>query len=87
MFQVNRVHFGNNIFNSKITAKITLIVGSKFTLTFHIGEDDYFVYTGDEGRNFQYQFPHQLNIKDIECVQLWDDIEYVNEIIFRYKQK
>lgn len=61
--------------------------GSEFTLTFHFTENEIIVYTEDEGRTYQYQFGHKFDISQIENVQVWDDIEYIQEIIFRYKTK
>jgi len=59
--------------------------GQTFVLTFLFTDTDITVYTEDDGRCFQYAFTHKFDISDIKSVQLWDDFEYVDEIIFRYK--
>lgn len=61
--------------------------GHKFVLTFLFDDNEFVVYTGDDNRMFQYKFEYQFDIGDIKCIQLWDDIDYISEIIFRYKNK
>lgn len=61
--------------------------GHNFVLTFMFDDNEFLVYSEDEFRNFQYRFPYQYDIRDIKTVQVWDDVEYINEIIFRYKSK
>lgn len=67
--------------------KNVIFSGSEFVLTFHFTDNEIIVYTEDEGRTYQYQFGHKFNINEIESVQVWDDIEYIQEITFRYKTK
>lgn len=59
--------------------------GSPFVLTFTFTNSDITVYTDDENRCFQYAFTHKFEIDQIKSVQLWDDVEYVEEITFRFK--
>lgn len=58
--------------------------GKKFVLTFHFDDNEMLVYSGDENRHFQYKFEYQFDIGDIKAVQVWDDVDYISEIIFRY---
>lgn len=58
--------------------------GKKFVLTFHFDDNEVLVYSGDEDRSFQYRFEYQFDIGDIKTVQVWDDVDYISEIIFRY---
>lgn len=58
--------------------------GQQFVLTFHFTDSDVLVYSDDENRNFISSFEYQFDIGDIRSVQVWDDIDYINEIIFRY---
>lgn len=32
-----------------------------------------------------YEFVHQFPFEDITTIELWDDIEFVDEISFKYK--
>lgn len=61
--------------------------GHGFVLTFFFDDNEFVVYSGDEFRNFQYRYQYQFDIRDIKSVQVWDDVDYINEIIFRYKSK
>lgn len=56
-------------------------------LTFHFDDNEILVYSDDEDRCFQYKFGQKFDIGDIKAVQVWDDIDYVEEIIFRYRKK
>lgn len=58
--------------------------GREFVLTFRFDDNDFLVYSGDENRNFQYKFEYQFDIGDIKAVQVWDDVDHIQEIIFRY---
>lgn len=60
-------------------------LGQEFVLTFHFDDSEIFVYSDDEDRCFLYRFGYKFDIGDIKAVQLWDDVDYVKEIIFRYK--
>lgn len=61
-------------------------LGQEFVLTFHFDDSEFLVYSDDENRCFQYRFEYKFDIRDIKSVQVWDDIDYVDEIIFRYKK-
>lgn len=60
-------------------------LGQEFVLTFHFYEDEIVVYSDDQDRCFQYKFDHKFDMGVIKSVQLWDDVDHVNEIVFRYK--
>lgn len=60
--------------------------GQDFILTFHFTEREIMVYTDDTARCFQYEFEHQFDIADIKSVQVWDDVDYIDEIVFRYQK-
>lgn len=60
-------------------------LGQDFVLTFHFDDSEIFVYSDDEDRCFLYTFGYKFDIGDIKSVQVWDDVDYVKEIIFRYK--
>lgn len=60
--------------------------GQEFVLTFHFDDSEILVYSGDENRCYLYKFDYKFDIGDIMSVQLWDDVDCVNEIIFRYRQ-
>lgn len=61
--------------------------GHEFTLTFFFDDNDFLVYTNDDNRNYHYKFGYQFDIGDIHSIQVWDDVEYINEITFRYKKE
>lgn len=61
-------------------------LGQEFVLTFHFDDNEILVYSDDEDRCFQYKFGHKFDIGDIKSVQVWDDVESVDEIIFRYQK-
>lgn len=61
--------------------------GQQFVLTFQFTDSDILVYSDDENRNLICNFDYRLDIDDIKTVQVWDDVEYINEIIFRYNKK
>jgi len=75
------------IWNDEIVDENTWISGpgQEFVLTFHFDDSEIFVYSDDEDRCFLYRFGYKFDIGDIKAVQLWDDVDYVKEIIFRYK--
>lgn len=60
--------------------------GHEFVLTFHFDDSEFLVYSDDENRCFQYRFGYKFDIRDIKSVQVWDDVDSVDEIIFRYKK-
>lgn len=74
--------------NSEITDENTWIRGlnDEFILTFHFNTTEIAVHTGDEDRSSQYGFKHQYDMKDIDSVQVWGDVDYISEIIFRYSK-
>lgn len=61
--------------------------GQKFVLTFYFDDEEILIYTGDEHRNYLYRFAYQFDVGDIKTLQVWDDVDYINEIVFRLKQK
>lgn len=63
-----------------------LYSGHEFVLTFHFDDSEFLVYSDDENRCFQYRFAYKFDIRDIKSVQVWDDVDSVDEIIFRYKK-
>ncbi|XP_055701397.1 uncharacterized protein LOC129800784 [Phlebotomus papatasi] len=77
----------NNSWGEEIVESNTWIdgPGEEFILTFLFTNRDITVYTDDDNRCFQYKYDHQLDIGDIRTVQIWDDLEYIREVIFRYK--
>lgn len=58
--------------------------GHEFTLYFQFHDNEFLVYSGDENRGHQYRFAYQFDIGDIYSVQVWDDLDYISEVIFRY---
>ena len=64
---------------------LPLFSGEEFILTFLFNENGIIVYSGDDGGCFQYKFVPVFDISEIKVIQLWDDIEYIKEIVFRYK--
>lgn len=59
--------------------------GQEFTLTFEFTEEEIMVYSGDgDNEDFITQFSYQSDMGHFASVQVWDDVDYVNEIIFRY---
>lgn len=78
----------NGNWNDEIVEKNSWIQGpgQEFVLTFFFSDDEIVVYTNDVGRGFQYKYSNKFNIDDIRSVEVWGDVEYVNEIIFRYKK-
>lgn len=60
--------------------------GTEFILTFHFDDNEMFVYEGDENRNFLHRFPYQFDIGDIKYVEVWGDVKFISEVIFRYKE-
>lgn len=78
-----------NQWNNEIVETNTWIQGPshEFHLTFVFHYDEILVYTGDEDRGYQYRFIHQFDIGDIYSVEVWDDVDYVSEITFRYKNE
>lgn len=60
--------------------------GQEFVLTFHFDDSEILVYSDDENRYFLKRFGYKFDISDIMSVQLWDDVDCVKEITFRYRQ-
>lgn len=60
--------------------------GQGFILTFHFDDSEILVYSDDEFRNIQYRFEYQLDLGDITAIQVWDDVDYISELIFRYRK-
>lgn len=58
--------------------------GHNFIITFFFDDNEFVVYADDENRNYQYRYPYQYDIADIKYVQVWGDIERMDEIIFRF---
>lgn len=61
--------------------------GQEFTLTFYFDDSGIVVYTGDESRNMQYEFEYFVDIGTVRAIQVWDDVQHISEIIFRYGKK
>ncbi|XP_031618099.1 uncharacterized protein LOC116337565 [Contarinia nasturtii] len=59
--------------------------GQEFIITFHFDDNELLIYSEDENRNFLYKFDYNFDIGDIKAVQIWDDLDYVTEVIYRYK--
>lgn len=57
---------------------------NEFTVTFHFTEEEIYIYSGDESRNLEYNFQSPLSMYSIGCVHVWDDVDRVKEITFRY---
>lgn len=72
------------IFQRSSKSFLVSLAGSKFILTFHFSPREIVVYE-DECKNYQYSFSHKFDMGDIRAVQVWDDVEYIDEITFRYK--
>lgn len=65
---------------------IPIILGQEFVLRFILNEDSIIVYTGDYPSSiFEYEFKLQYDISTITNIQVWDDVERVDELVFRYK--
>lgn len=60
--------------------------GQKFVITFHFDDDGILVYSGDEQRTFLYSFDYQFDVGEIKTIQCWDDVDYINEITYRFKK-
>lgn len=56
----------------------------KFTLIFRFHEEVFKVFAEDTQHTPDYEFGHQLPVEAITLIELWDDIEYVEEIAFKY---
>lgn len=69
-----------------LTSMFLFFLGQEFVLTFHFDDSEILVYSDDENRCFQYRFAYKFDIGDIKSVQVWDDVDYIKEIIFRYKK-
>lgn len=74
--------------NDEITEENTWALGpgEEFVLTFFFNDDEIIVYSEDEYRNYQYSIKNRFAIGEIKSVQVWDGVQYINEIIFRYKK-
>ncbi|XP_055543429.1 galectin-4-like [Wyeomyia smithii] len=59
----------------------------KFTLIIRFHEEVFKVFAEDTQHTPEYEFAHQLPFSMIQSIELWDDIEYVEEIAFKYKNK
>lgn len=61
--------------------------GKEFVLTFFFDDNSILVYTDDENRHHQYKFDYQFDIGDIHSLEVWGDLDFISEIIFRYKKE
>uniref|UniRef100_A0A182TFE0 Galectin n=1 Tax=Anopheles melas TaxID=34690 RepID=A0A182TFE0_9DIPT len=55
-----------------------------FRVVFRLHEDCIKVFVNSVDHPPDYQFPVQLPLDQIESIELWDDVEHVEEISFRY---
>ncbi|XP_058448239.1 galectin-6-like [Malaya genurostris] len=58
----------------------------KFTLIFRFHEEVFKVFAEDTQHTPDYEFVHQLPMENILQIEIWDDIEYIEEIAFKYKR-
>lgn len=60
-------------------------IAGHFHFVFVFLDDAIRIYTGQNGTNsFQYQYQHKLPFERITSFEVWDDLETVQEIAFRY---
>ncbi|XP_055608536.1 32 kDa beta-galactoside-binding lectin lec-3-like [Uranotaenia lowii] len=57
----------------------------KFTLIFRFHDEVFKVFAEDTQHTPDYEFTHQIPFDMVEQIELWDDIEFVEEIAFRYQ--
>lgn len=78
----------NGHWNDEKVEKHTWISGpvQELVLTFSFGDGEIFVYAGDEYRNYQYAFERKFSIDSIRSIEVWGDVEFIDEITFRYKR-
>lgn len=57
----------------------------RFTLIFRFHNEAIKVFAEDVQHTPDYEFVHQFPFEDITTIELWDDIEFVDEISFKYK--
>ncbi|CAD7092529.1 unnamed protein product [Hermetia illucens] len=63
----------------------TFILEEKnLTLTFKFISDEVFVYSGDEGRNFECQFRLNEPMAHIGAVHVSGDVKRISQVTFRY---
>lgn len=59
--------------------------GQEFILLFRLTDREIVVYTDDY--NYQYSFEYQFDFGDVKAVQVWHDVDSIEEVTFRYNKK
>lgn len=71
----------------KIIHFVSTFAEEPFVLTFRFSDSEIKTYTEDDGSNFQYSFDQKFDMKYISNLQIWGDLEYINEITIRFNTK
>lgn len=66
---------------SKFKINCYFFTGDTFKLEFIFSDEEILVYS-DIG--FHYKFELQFDLSEIRSLQIWDDLDYVNELKFVY---
>lgn len=70
------------ILNDIFILSFSLNIGDNFDVEFIFRGDSVYVYT-DAGAQYTFEFRSQW--QDIKAVQIWDDLEYIESVEFKYK--
>lgn len=62
-------------------------LNEKFTLIFRFHEECIKVFAEDTQHTPDYEFEHKFPMESIKIIELWDDLEYVEEIAFKYNHE